>query len=83
MHYYLGVDIGSVSSNFVLLDDNNQIKTKIYMRTNGNPVQAIKDGYAIIKEQIEDVKQIKRGRYNWQWPQLASIIFRSRCSKMK
>jgi len=45
---YLGVDIGSVSSNFVLLDSRGQLKAKVYLRTQGNPVQAIKEGFAAI-----------------------------------
>ncbi len=59
MHYYLGVDIGSVSSNFILLDQDNNICSKVYLRTNGNPVQAIKDGYAQIKKEIGVVELIK------------------------
>ncbi|HZK44033.1 MAG TPA: acyl-CoA dehydratase activase [Syntrophomonadaceae bacterium] len=58
MHYFLGVDIGSVSSNFVLLNKNFEITHKVYMRTQGNPVQAIKDGYAGIKEELGDIGQI-------------------------
>ena len=42
MRMYLGVDIGSVSSNFVLLDDRGRMKAKIYLRTQGNPIQAVK-----------------------------------------
>lgn len=49
MHYYLGVDIGSVSSNFVLMDHYGNIREKVYLRTLGNPVKAIKDGFAQIK----------------------------------
>ncbi|MEN6350954.1 MAG: acyl-CoA dehydratase activase [Syntrophomonas sp.] len=50
MYFYLGVDIGSVSSNFVLLDQNGRLRKKLYLRTLGNPVKALKDGYALIKE---------------------------------
>jgi predicted CoA-substrate-specific enzyme activase len=51
MHYYLGVDIGSVSSNFVLMDQYSVIREKVYLRTLGNPVKAIKEGFAQIKAQ--------------------------------
>lgn len=74
MHYYLGVDIGSVSSNFVLLDQDNHIKSKVYMRTSGNPVQAIKEGYRIIKEEIEDVNDIKGVGTTGSGRNLANII---------
>lgn len=59
MQYYLGVDIGSVSSNFVLIDQFCQLKKKIYLRTEGNPVKAVKEGYAMIKEGIPDKLNIK------------------------
>lgn len=48
MQAFLGVDIGSVSSNFVLIDSKYQVMEKIYLRTCGNPVKAIKDGFAAI-----------------------------------
>lgn len=48
MRMYLGVDIGSVSSNFVLLDSRGQLKAKVYLRTQGNPVQAIREGFAAV-----------------------------------
>jgi predicted CoA-substrate-specific enzyme activase len=50
MHFYLGIDIGSVSSKFVLINRDGQIKDKIYLRTQGNPVKAIKEGYVRIKD---------------------------------
>lgn len=46
MNVYLGVDIGSVSSNFVLMNDQMEIVKKIYLRTQGNPVKAIQNGFA-------------------------------------
>ncbi|MGI6435151.1 MAG: acyl-CoA dehydratase activase [Syntrophomonadaceae bacterium] len=52
MHYFLGADIGSVSSNFVLLDVNQQIKAKVYLRTNGHPVNAIRQGYIMLRDEM-------------------------------
>ena len=53
MHMYLGVDIGSVSSNFVLVDSRGQLRDKVYLRTQGNPVQAIKEGFAAIDSTLK------------------------------
>lgn len=50
MNCYLGVDIGSVSSNFVLMDHNYNIYKKLYLRTAGNPIKAIKDGFRMIRD---------------------------------
>jgi predicted CoA-substrate-specific enzyme activase len=49
VQYFLGVDIGSVSSNFVLLDYNQEVKAKVYLRTNGHPVNAIREGYLALR----------------------------------
>ena len=54
MRIYLGVDIGSVSSNFVLLDHRGRMKSKIYLRTQGNPIQAIKQGFTAINEELDE-----------------------------
>lgn len=52
MHFYMGVDIGSVSSNFVLLDHNGMVAHKVYMRTSGNPVGALRNGYLELRQYL-------------------------------
>ncbi|NLW90446.1 MAG: 2-hydroxyglutaryl-CoA dehydratase [Syntrophomonadaceae bacterium] len=59
MYYYLGVDIGSVSSNFVLLDSRRRLSAKVYLRTQGNPVQAIKEGFAQVCAAVPGPVKIK------------------------
>jgi len=56
MNYFLGVDIGSVSSNFVLMDSNYHIFKKIYLRTSGNPIRAIQEGFTMIKDTDRNIK---------------------------
>lgn len=41
---YLGVDVGSTSTNLVLIDDNAEIIDFRYLRTLGNPVKAVSTG---------------------------------------
>lgn len=41
---YLGIDVGSVSTNLVLIDSNDIILWKLYLRTDGQPIEAIKQG---------------------------------------
>ncbi len=45
MDCFLGIDIGSVSSNLVLIDGGDQLLRKVYLRTRGNPIKAIRDGF--------------------------------------
>lgn len=47
--YYLGVDVGSVSTDLVLIDKNMNVIEKIYLRTKGNPIKAIQEGFKILK----------------------------------
>lgn len=44
----LGIDVGSVSTNIVLLDKENELLDKIYLRTNGQPLQTLQKGLAEI-----------------------------------
>lgn len=48
--YYLGVDVGSVSTDIVLLDDSFNVKEKLYIRTKGRPINAVQEGFKILKE---------------------------------
>ncbi|MGD9567872.1 MAG: acyl-CoA dehydratase activase [Sedimentibacter sp.] len=51
---YLGVDVGSVSTDLVLLDKNMNVAEKIYLRTKGNPIKAIQEGFKILKEKYNE-----------------------------
>ncbi len=41
---YLGLDIGSVSTNVVAMDDNCQVIHDVYLRTAGRPIEAVQEG---------------------------------------
>ncbi|MBZ2175297.1 acyl-CoA dehydratase activase [Schnuerera sp. xch1] len=71
--YYMGVDVGSVSTNIVLMDKNNNIHYKKYLRTQGKPIEVLKKGIGEIEEEFGEVEILGvgctgSGRY------LASII---------
>lgn len=51
---YLGIDVGSVSTNAVLMDENKEILAKVYIRTNGKPIDAVQRALKEIKTKIED-----------------------------
>jgi len=52
MKTYLGIDVGSISTKFVLIDEENRILFASYFRTEGNPIEAIKKGLRELKNQI-------------------------------
>lgn len=51
---YLGVDVGSVSTNLVLIDSQNNLLEKLYLRTMGQPIKVIKEGLEILKSRISE-----------------------------
>jgi len=56
--YYMGVDVGSVSTNVVLLDNSLNVIEKLYLRTKGKPIKVIQEGLKILSEKY-DTRQIR------------------------
>ena len=53
---YLGIDIGSISTKAVLLDEDDNIISSCYLWTKGSPINAVKN---VLKEILKDSKDIK------------------------
>jgi len=49
---YLGVDVGSVSTNVVVIDRAGHVLTKRYLPTAGRPIEAVKQGLAEVGDEI-------------------------------
>lgn len=54
MGFYLGIDVGSVTTKFALLDEQTRIISTIYMRTEGQPVAKVQQGLAILGREFSD-----------------------------
>ena len=52
--HYMGVDVGSVSTDIALIDEEYKLVEKIYLRTKGNPIKAVQEGFKILKNKYED-----------------------------
>ena len=52
MDAYLGVDVGSVSTNLVLLSPDGKVYEGIYLPTRGRPIEAIGQGLDIIRDSV-------------------------------
>jgi predicted CoA-substrate-specific enzyme activase len=52
MKAYLGIDVGSVSINIVVLSEAGEVITGLYLRTMGRPVQVIQEGLRQAAEYI-------------------------------
>ncbi|SHE41124.1 acyl-CoA dehydratase activase [Desulforamulus putei] len=44
MKAYLGIDVGSVSTNIVIVTEDNEVITSLYLRTRGRPIEALQAG---------------------------------------
>ena len=50
---WLGVDVGSTSTNLVLIGENQEVLDYCYIRTSGNPVRAVEEGLAALKPTMD------------------------------
>lgn len=51
---YLGIDIGSLSTNVVLIDAEHRVIARRYLMTEGRPIEAVRRGLAEIGMEIGD-----------------------------
>ena len=58
MKIYLGIDVGSVSTNLVLLDEGNQVIAYEYLRTRGQPIKVVQEGLRLLAPKIPDGAEI-------------------------
>lgn len=50
---FLGIDVGSLSTNVVAIDRHKNVIGRIYLMTEGRPIEAVKRGLKIVGEQIK------------------------------
>ena len=53
---YLGIDIGSISTKGVIIDENNNIIASDYLTTEGNPIKAVKRLIKSLKNNFNEKK---------------------------
>jgi predicted CoA-substrate-specific enzyme activase len=56
---YLGLDIGSLSTNVVLIDDQDRVIARRYLPTESKPLEAIRRGMSEIFEEVGDRVVVK------------------------
>ena len=55
---YLGIDIGSISTNLAVIDEEGKLLAKRYLMTAGRPIKAVQQGLAEIGDEIGDGVEI-------------------------
>ena len=51
---YLGIDVGSVSTNLALINGEGDLVKEIYLRTQGRPIEVVAAGLREIEEELRD-----------------------------
>jgi len=52
--YFMGIDVGSVSTDVVLTDENFNVIESLYLRTHGKPINVIQDAFKILRQKYSD-----------------------------
>jgi predicted CoA-substrate-specific enzyme activase len=49
---YLGVDVGSISTNVVVMDPQRRVLSKAYLMTAGKPLEAVRQGLDMVAKEV-------------------------------
>jgi len=58
MKGFLGVDVGSVSTNLVVIDERGDVVSLIYRRTQGQPINAVQEGLKDLQKDLPSDMEI-------------------------
>ncbi|MHA1328176.1 MAG: acyl-CoA dehydratase activase [Promethearchaeota archaeon] len=56
---FLGIDIGSVSCKFVLMDIDGNVLTSVFLRNRGSPIESAKAGMAQLRDKINENPELQ------------------------
>jgi predicted CoA-substrate-specific enzyme activase len=59
LEVFLGIDVGSLSTNLVLIDRDHRVIARRYLMTEGRPIEAIRRGLAEIGDEVGDRLTVK------------------------
>ena len=51
-NYFLGVDVGSISTNLVVINDEHEVISKVYIRTEGKPIESVQRGVRLLRKKL-------------------------------
>jgi predicted CoA-substrate-specific enzyme activase len=55
---YLGIDVGSISTNVVAIDEDKRILARTYKMTAGRPIEAVREGLGLVGDAIGDFAEV-------------------------
>ncbi len=56
---FLGIDVGSISTNLVVIDKNRKVLSKRYLMTAGKPIEAIRQGLQEVGKEVGHFVEIQ------------------------
>jgi predicted CoA-substrate-specific enzyme activase len=56
---YIGVDVGAVSTNIVVLDESKKLLAMKYLMTEGDPIESVKKGLEEIGNELKDLVEVQ------------------------
>ncbi|OGP80413.1 MAG: 2-hydroxyglutaryl-CoA dehydratase [Deltaproteobacteria bacterium RBG_16_49_23] len=52
MALYLGIDVGSITTKMVVIDERDEVIADVYLRNNGRPLEAVQQGLEMISSRL-------------------------------
>lgn len=74
MKFYIGIDVGSVSTNVIAMDDSFNVLSKQYIRTNGQPLESVKEGLRNLKAELGSSSKVLGAGVTGSGRQLSGIM---------
>lgn len=71
---YLGIDVGSISTNLALLDEAGELVYKKYLRTRGQPMKIMQNGFMELAREIDGSVVIRGAGTTGSGRYLAGIL---------
>lgn len=59
MEAYLGIDVGSVTTKFAVLNQNHELITDLYLPTQGKPIRTVQEGLKQIERELAENIEIR------------------------
>jgi predicted CoA-substrate-specific enzyme activase len=74
VNVFLGIDVGSVSTNIVLIDETHNVKQALYLRTLGRPIETLQNGLLKLYTLIPRETKVKGVGTTGSGRKLAALI---------
>ena len=57
---FLGIDVGSVSCKFILIDTDGNVLSHVFLRNQGSPIDVVKNGMTKLRKHVEEKENLQQ-----------------------